>query len=166
MLCSGMSKNRIDDLRDRRMEAGQLFGQGVKQAEVARQLKVSRQSVSRWYADWKKRGKKGLHGSERLGRPKKLSESELEQVRERLLKGPRANGLDADLWTLARMKKLIEQITGKRYTISGVWYILCHLGWSAQRPATRASQRNDQVVAAWLKQTWPAVKKTPDKTGP
>ncbi|MBW8003859.1 MAG: helix-turn-helix domain-containing protein [Planctomycetes bacterium] len=30
-----------------------MFKAGKKQAEVARLLSVSRQSVSRWYKDWK-----------------------------------------------------------------------------------------------------------------
>lgn len=157
-----MSTTRIQDLRQRRMEAGTLFAQGESQAEVARQLKVSRQSVSRWWKSWSKKGKPGLQGSDRTGRPQKLSDGELKKIAEKLVKGPRSNGFDADLWTLARMRKLIESITGKHYTLAGVWYVLRRIGWSAQRPAKRAKQRDEKAVAAWLKHTWPTVKKTPD----
>jgi len=161
-----MISQRITEMRQRRMDAAKLFAQDVKPAEIARRLQVSRQSVSRWQQSWTKKGKQGLHGSDRTGRPHKLTVVELKKIAESLLKGPRANGMDADLWTLSRMRKLIESITGKHFTLSGVWNVLRRLGWSAQRPAKRALQRNEQAVAAWLKRTWPAVKKTPDGNRP
>ena len=49
-------------LRDRqafervRLQAGELFAAGRSQAEVARQLGVSRQNVSRWHALWRAGG--------------------------------------------------------------------------------------------------------------
>jgi transposase len=51
-------------LRDRqafdgvRMRAGALFAAGHSQAEVAQQLGVSRQNVSRWHAQWQAGGPK------------------------------------------------------------------------------------------------------------
>jgi hypothetical protein len=43
--------NRIDcqGLEARRLHAAELFATGVGQAEVARQLGVTRQSVNRWH---------------------------------------------------------------------------------------------------------------------
>jgi len=52
----------------RRIEAGRLFAQGLSQAEVARQLGVSRQSASRWFRLWKANGSEGLRGAGRTGR--------------------------------------------------------------------------------------------------
>ena len=42
-------------LEDRRRKAGRLFAKGKSQADVSRELEVSRQSVSRWYVDWQAR---------------------------------------------------------------------------------------------------------------
>ena len=53
-------------LRDRqafegvRMQAGALFAAGHTQAEVARQLGVARQNVSRWHARWQAGGLQAL----------------------------------------------------------------------------------------------------------
>jgi Homeodomain-like domain len=41
----------FEGMEKRRRRAARLFDKGATQAEVARQLGVSRQSVSRWYAD-------------------------------------------------------------------------------------------------------------------
>lgn len=59
-------------MEQRRREAARLFRQGVSQAEVARRLGVSRQSVSRWYADWSEGGASALKGAGRAGRLPKL----------------------------------------------------------------------------------------------
>jgi putative transposase len=53
-------------LRDRqafegvRMQAGALFAAGHTQAEVAHQLAVARQNVSRWHARWRQGGLQAL----------------------------------------------------------------------------------------------------------
>jgi transposase-like protein len=53
-------------LRDRRafegvrMQAGALFAAGHAQAEVARELGVARQNISRWHARWRQGGLEAL----------------------------------------------------------------------------------------------------------
>jgi hypothetical protein len=53
-------------LRDRqaferiRLQAGELFTAGRSQAEVAHQLGVSRQNVSRWHPRWRSGGSEAL----------------------------------------------------------------------------------------------------------
>jgi transposase len=160
------SKRDFSSMKQRRMAAAKLLSAGVKPAEVARRLGVSRQSVSRWQKTLKKTGKKGLEGSGRVGRPRKISAAEIKNVEQALMQGPRACGIDADLWTLARVAKIIKSITGQSYGISGVWYILRRLGWSVQRPAKQAAERDQAEVDRWIKETWPAVKKTPNNKVP
>ena len=51
----------LQALERRRKQAARLFAKGnLPQASVARELKVSRMSVSRWHRQWKKSGKEGL----------------------------------------------------------------------------------------------------------
>jgi DNA invertase Pin-like site-specific DNA recombinase len=47
-------------LQARRLRAGELFAVGVRQAEIARQLGVSRQAVSLWHAAWQTGGTQAL----------------------------------------------------------------------------------------------------------
>lgn len=151
-------------LKQRRLKAAKLFEEGVKPAEVARRLEVSRQSVSRWHQTWKKGGAHSLKGAGRAGRMPKLKKLQVQEVEKALLRGPRANEVKGDLWTLARVAEVIQEITGITFHPGHVWRILRQMGWSAQRPAKRATQRNDEEIDRWIKQTWPAVKKTPDET--
>jgi transposase len=160
------ARRDFDAMERRRKRAGQLFGQGKSQAEVVRELEVSRQSVSRWHADWKAGGAKALRGAGRAGRLPLLDGSDLKRVARQLQKGPLANGYATDMWTLARVGEVIEAETGVSYHPGHVWRIMRQMGWTRQRPARRALERDDEAIARWVKEDWPRVKKTPDAEGP
>ena len=142
------------------MRAANLFEQGVISAEVARQMGVSHQIVSDWRAAWRRAGRAGLRGAGRAGRLPKLSRDQLVQVERELVKGAEANGYPNDVWTLRRVAEVIEQVSGVWYHPAHVWSILRReLKWSWQRPARRATERNDEAIHQWVKKRWPALKK-------
>ena len=149
----------VDALERRRRRAAKLFATGVPQAEVARRLTVSRQSVSRWHQTWREQGEEGLVDAGRAGRPPRLTAEQKKRVESELRKGPGAHGYATELWTLARVAEVIERITGVRYHPGHVWRLLRELGWSRQRPARRAVERDEEAIAGWIKQDWPRVKK-------
>ncbi|MGH2456963.1 MAG: winged helix-turn-helix domain-containing protein [Acidimicrobiales bacterium] len=162
MLASPAARRDFEGMEKRRRRAARLFERGVSQAEVGRELEVSRQSVSRWYADWQKAGTKALKGAGRAGRLPRLSDAQLRQVDRALRKGPRAHGFATDLWTLDRVARVIEAETGVRYHPGHVWKLLRDkLGWSRQRPARRAVERDDAAIARWVATDWPRIKRGP-----
>jgi transposase len=147
-------------MEQRRMQAADLLEQGVIPAEIARQVGVGHQTVSAWRTVWRQAGREGLRAAGRAGRLPKLTGEQLVQVEAALARGPEANGYATDLWTLARVADVIERVTGVSYHPHHVWRILREqLGWSWQRPARRATERNDEAIATWVKRRWPAVKK-------
>jgi transposase len=150
----------IKALEKRRRRAAALFNQGHTQAEVARRLKVSRQSVMRWYNTWQQDGVDGLRSAGRLGRRPRLDDRQRALVDEALRKGPQAHGYRTELWTLPRVAKVIEKVTGVHYHSGHVWRVMRQLGWSLQRPTTRARERNEDVIQHWIKVRWPEIKKT------
>jgi transposase len=142
------------------MRAAVLFEAGARQVDVVTRLGVSAQTASRWYRSWRAGGREALVGAERLGRTPRLSDEQLAQVQTALLAGPRANGFGTDMWTLARVAQVIEQVAGVRYSPSQTWLILRQrLGWTRQRPARRASERDQQAIEAWVKNDWPRIKR-------
>jgi transposase len=142
------------------MRAADLFGRGRRPAEVARELGVSIQSASEWYRRWSAGGRKALRAAGRAGRLSRLDADQLARVEEALLQGPTANGFPTELWTLPGVAEVIERVTGVRYHPGHVWRILRHqLGWSRQRPARRATERDDAAIEQWVKQRWPSLKK-------
>jgi transposase len=156
------SKERRDfeGLEQRRKEAGELFAQGESQAWVARRLKVSRQSVSRWYQQWRKGGAEQLSGAGRAGRKPRLDAEQLRKVDAALRQGARQHGFDAELWSLPRVAAVIERVTGETFHPGHVWKILGALDWSVQKPSRQARERNADQVAYWVQQRWPEIKKT------
>jgi transposase len=64
----------------RRQRAAELFAQGRSQAEVARELDVSRQSASHWHAGWQAAGPTGLQSRGPTGRRPKIPDSALEEI--------------------------------------------------------------------------------------
>ena len=144
----------------RRKQAARLFAKGETQASVARQLKASRQSVSRWHRQWKSGGMAGLRAAGRAGRKPRLNASQLGRVDAALRQGARQHGFSADLWTLPRVATVIERITGESFHPGHVWKILGCLDWSVQKPAQQARERNAEKVQYWVAVRWPAVKKT------
>ena len=147
-------------LEERRRQAAKRFRAGEILASVARSLRVSRQSVSRWYRQWRQGGVKALRAAGRAGRKAKLDRRQLQQVERALRQGARAHGFGTDLWTLPRVAVVIERLTSVRYHPGHVWKILGALEWSLQRPARRARERNEAAVQQWVAERWPAVKKT------
>jgi transposase len=81
----------------RRERAAELFGQGRSQAEVARELDVSRQSASRWHAGWQAAGATGLQSRGPTGRRPKVPDSKLEVIEQALLEGALAHGFPTDV---------------------------------------------------------------------
>ena len=156
----------FEAMERRRKRAGKMFDAGKSQADVVRELEVSRQSASRWHAEWAEGGTSALRGAGRAGRLPRLNERDLARVERELVKGPLANGYPTDLWTLARVSEVIERLTGVSYHPGHVWRILTGLGWSRQRPARRALERDDAAIEHWARVEWTRVKKTPDGEGP
>lgn len=154
----GMPKGQKIDaegLRERRLEARRLLDEGVTQAEVARRLKVSRQSVSRW-AELPRRA---LAKVKRQGRRSRFDEKARTKLRTALLAGPAKAGFAGELWTVPRVRELIVQRFGQRFSQVHVWRLLGQLGFSPQRPVGRARERDESKISDWKTKEWPRLKK-------
>ncbi|MCP9973554.1 winged helix-turn-helix domain-containing protein [Streptomyces somaliensis] len=144
----------------RRVRAAELFEQERSNAEIARVLGVSDESVRRWKRVWEKGGAHALRRRPATGRPSKLDDAQVEQVRAALEQGAQAHGFEADLWTLERAGLVVERVTGVSLSRASVWRLLTgRLGWSLQRPERRAVERDESEIARWIAHEWPRIKK-------
>jgi transposase len=152
-------------LEARRMAAARLLRQGLSQSQVARELGVHRQSVSRWARELEQSGMRGLRKAKHTGRAAKLSLAQLRGIEQALKRGPEAFGFATGLWTASRVRGLIEERTGVRYHEDHVWRILRKLNWTCQRPAGRALERDEPAIRHWKKVAWPRIKKKRSANG-
>jgi transposase len=136
-------------IEERRLLGARLLRQGVHPAEVARQVGVHRQSVSRWEGQLKQGGLRALKQAGRAGRKARLRPQDLGRIERGLKRGPQALGYETSLWTSWRVAHLIEQECGVKYHPSQAWRILRQLGWSCQRPGGTGAgtgRRKDPAV--------------------
>lgn len=170
-ICSQTNKNNMgtkmtrdfDALEQRRIAGAKLLDSGVSQAEVARRLNVSRMAVTKWQALLKKEGISGLKKASHVGRQPRLNNDLKTRIVKILKKGALAAGFGTDLWTLKRVGSIIKSESGFSYTQAGVWFLLRELGFSSQRPTTRAKQRDEKKIEQWKRKRWPLLKKTLDR---
>ena len=153
-------KRDFEALERRRQKGARLLARGLSQSEVARRLGVGHQTVNCWAKTLAQQGQAGLKKAGRAGRKPRLSEKELKRLEGGLLQGPEALGYETPLWTLGRVRHLIEQEFGVRYHRGHVWKILRELQWSCQRPEKRARERKEKAIQHWKKVQWPALKKS------
>lgn len=145
------------------MHGARLLQQGVSEAEVARRVGVHRQSVNRWAQQLAKGGRRALQRAPRTGRPPQLSAVDLKRIKRGLKRGPEALGYRTGLWTAWRVADLIERECHVKYSTVQAWRVLRALGWSPQRPAGRALERNEPAIRRWKRERWPELKKTRKK---
>ena len=148
-----------DELERRRLRAVALLTQGHPPVEVARMVGVNRRSVRRWKAAYRQKGRPALEARPASGRPPKLPASQTRRLERELLRGAQAAGFASDLWTGSRVARLIEQRFRVHYHVDPIGRWLHARGWSPQKPARRASERDEVGIRQWINQTWPALKK-------
>ena len=153
------TEQRLKELERRRLRGARLLGNGTHPAEVARQVGVSRQSVMRWERALKESGVQGLERVEAPGRPRRLSEAQLKELAKVLKAGSLAAGHATEMWTLPRIGALIQERFGVKFAQSSVWRTLQKMGWSPQRPARQARQRDEGAVRTWKNKRWAELKK-------
>lgn len=147
-------------LEERRLAAAALLRQGrLTQAAIARHLGVSRASVSRWAAALHQQGRRALRARPRTGRPPRLDARAWSRLGRLLDRGAQAAGFESERWTLRRIAALIAREFGVRYHPRYLERPLKAHGFTVQRPATQAKERDELVIARWPTRDWVALKK-------
>jgi transposase len=154
---------------ERRLEAARHLASGeVSQAEIARQLGVSRAAVTQWKQRLaqERSDSEALRNRAGVGRPAYLLLEQWRNVLRALGRGAEAEGFDTDRWTLVRIRDLIKRMYGVEYNANYLSVKLRSLGWTPQVPTPRPREREDELVEAWLKRDWPRIKKRLAESGP
>jgi len=126
----------------------ELLEQGEAPAVVARILGVRPTSLHRWRR--LARQADGLAAKPPCGAKRRLTDAQLAELEQLLLKGAPAHGFPNELWTAARVARLIQRHFGVTYHPEHVRRILRRrLNWTSHKPQRRARERNDKEVERW-----------------
>jgi transposase len=158
-----MVKKRLDEATQKRVLAGRLLLKGKKPAKVAVAVGVARQTIYTWKALLDEGGIDALRSAPSRGRPPRLDETKLEDLRRVLLQKPTEHGFGTELWTLKRVGVVIQRLYGVKFGQTQIWRVLGALGFSVQKPDRRAIERNEDTVRGWKRGTFPALKKKPSE---
>ena len=91
----------------------------------------------------------------------KLSGTQLAQLPGLLARGPSVFGFSGGIWTRRRIAQVIQREFGVSYDPSQVGRILKGCGWSRQKPALRAAQRDEDAIRDWRDRRFAELKKRP-----
>lgn len=148
-------------MAERRMEGVRLLEEGGKsQAEIARILGVSPAAVSVWAKKLRQHGRDSLKAKKASGRPPRLTAKEKTRLLKKMKAGAIAAGFETERWTQARVQALIAKEFGVQYHQNYISRLLHDLGWSVQRPETRAMERDEELIRSWLSKDWNRIKKS------
>jgi transposase len=118
------SRPGAEHLEARRLRAIGMVAEGASQAEVARQLSVSREAVRQWVHAYRGGGTTALASRPR----RKRGRVPLQDVAEAVERGRAGAAL-----TTPRVRELIERACGVAYSLSSVRAILRRLGYAYTR---------------------------------
>jgi transposase len=143
-------------LERRRKRAVQAVADGESRKTVATVFGVHYKTVSRWVRAARRPG--GLEAKPQPGPTPGLTAADLRRLEAMLAKGAKAHGWRNELWTAARVARLIERRFHLDYHPEHVRKILKHrLGWTSQKPRRKARERDDKEVARWVGDEFPRI---------
>jgi transposase len=143
-------------LERRRRRAVQAVADGAARTTVAKVLGVHVKSVSRWVRSARRPG--GVEAKPQPGPRPGLTDADLRRLAGLLAKGAKAHGWPNELWTAARVARLIERHFRIDYHPEHVRKMLRQrLGWTSQKPRRQARERNDKEVARWVGDEFPRI---------
>ena len=80
-------------------------------------------------------------------------------IPEFLWHGPEAYGLRGQVWTCARIARVLHEEFGVRYHKDHVGRLLKELQWTPQMPIRRAIQGDEPAIKKWRAEVWPELRK-------
>jgi transposase len=149
-------KGTAAELERRRRRAVDLLARGEAPAVVARILGVERTSLHRWRR--MARQPDGLAPKPPPGAKRRLDDAQLAQLERLLSQGAPAHGFPNEMWTAARVAKVILRHFGVKYHPAYLRRLLGRrLDWTSHKPQRRARQRNDKEAERWKADEFPRI---------
>ena len=119
---------------DHRLHGVLLVAQGMTCPEVSRLLGDAPRSVEYWVRRFEAQGLAGLSEGQRSGRPRRLSETQLQEVDRALRQTPRDLGLRGTLWDGKTLSAWIAQRFQVRLAVRQCQRLFRRRGFRLRKP--------------------------------
>jgi transposase len=150
---------KADWRAERRKRAWELKQAGWKQQDIAEALGVTEGAVSQWMKCGREGGEDALKAHPAQGARPRLTAEQRAYIPAVLAKGAPAYGFRGEVWNSRRLAVAIKQEFGVSYHPDHCGYLVRKMGYSKQKPAERATQRNERAIEHWKAHHWPQLKK-------
>ena len=136
-------------IRDR-IRALILVFKGMTDADIAKKLDYSIQWVKKWIGRYKRFGFNGLRDQMRPGAPMKLTEDQVMDLYQQVLKGPDEKEILAR-YRISDLKAIINSRWGVDYTIGGLHALMKRMKLSHVTPRPHHPKNDPLVREKWKK---------------
>lgn len=128
--------------------------------QVADAFNVDRTTLFRWLDKYHTNGHDGLRRKPGSGRPRLLEDLEEGDLR-RIVMFPASDfGYETDLWTVGRLRQVIEELYEFKLSDNTVWRRLRDAGLTYQKPERQYFQVDEKARQKWLKTEVPQIRRT------
>jgi transposase len=153
-----MSQGRYSDF-DLRVRAVNAVGRGLPIGQVAETFGVDRTTLFRWLQRFRENGQDGLQRQVGSGRPLLLEELTEEDLRQLILFPASDFGYETGLWTVGRVKHVIEDLYGVRISKNTIWRRLQIAGLTYQKPERQYFEADEKARREWLRTVVPQIRR-------
>jgi transposase len=145
------------EIRQRAVEAV-LRGMGI--SLVAEVFGTDRTTIYRWLQRYELEGEKGLERKPGSGRPRILEGLTESQLRLVILRPATDFGYETDLWTVGRVRTVIEDSYRVRVSNNTIWRRLREAGLTYQKPEREYYELDEDARRAWARTEIPRIRRT------
>jgi transposase len=136
---------------DHRLHGVLLVAQGLTCPQVAAMLGDAPRTVEYWVRSFEEQGLAGLLEGERSGRPRRLSEKQLQAVDRILHKAPREAGVSGNVWDGKTLSAWIERQYGIKLGVRQCQRLFRQLGFRLRKPRPALAHANPELQRAHKK---------------
>lgn len=147
------------DLEERRKDAVRRIRAGERPVDVAASLGVSRTAVHNWKRAAAQGGLRSLNAVPQHVPQCRLQCEQKSKLRTILRRGAMEQGYPTDLWTCSRIAEVIRKEFGISYHPAHLGRLLHSMGYSPQKPASEARERDPKAAEHFRNVVWASIKK-------
>jgi len=143
------------ELRERAVRAV-LQGQPVGQ--VADAYEVDRTTLYRWVRRHDEHGEQGLQRRPGSGRPRLLPKFDVFALNDVLVEPASEFGFETDLWTVKRVRQVVQEQYGVAVSARTIWRRLRDAGFTYQKPERQYFELNEEEREEWMRTEAPRIR--------
>jgi transposase len=128
--------------------------------QVADAFNVDRTTLFRWLRKYDTNGQDGLQRKPGSGRPRLLEDLEEDDLRRIVMLPASDFGYETDLWTVGRLRQVIEELYEFKLSDNTVWRRLRDAGLTYQKPERQYFEVDEEARQKWLRTEVPRIRRT------